>query len=223
MNNKRQIKAAIFDMDGLLINSEPYWHAAELATFTEMGIDPGIKDKLPDTTGLRIDQVIKLWLQAAGISDIAPDSISEKIIAKVTAEIVAQQPLMPGVHKALTLCQQLGLKIGLASASPQALLQTVVTLFDLQNYFMVLSSAQTLPYSKPHPQVYLNAANALGVDPLHCVALEDSVNGMLAAKSARMRLIAIPAPEQTDSPVWSLADAKLPSLNSLTAEILFGG
>lgn len=222
MNKKRQIKAAIFDMDGLLINSEPYWHAAELATFTEMGIDPAIRDKLPDTTGLRIDQVIKLWLQAAEISDITPAAISNKIIEKVTTQIIANQPLMPGVHQALTLCQQLGLKIGLASASPQALLQTVVSLFDLQRYFMVISSAEMLTYSKPHPQVYLNAASALGVDPLQCVALEDSVNGMIAAKSARMRLIVIPAAVQAASPVWSLADAKLTALTALNAEIIVG-
>lgn len=222
MNNKCQIKAALFDMDGLLINSEPYWHAAEVATFTELGIDPVIKQRLPDTVGLRIDQVVKLWLQAAGMNAMDPTTISQRIIDNVTEQIITHQPLMPGVHKALTLCQQLGLKIGLASASPQALLQTVVDLFDLQSFFMVLSSAQTLPYSKPHPQVYLNAASALGLDPLQCVALEDSINGMIAAKAARMRLIAIPAAKQAADPVWSLADAKLTSLATLNAEILLG-
>jgi sugar-phosphatase len=79
------------------------------------------------------------------------------------------------------------------------------------------SSAESLPYSKPHPQVYLNCAASLGVDPMACVALEDSVNGMIASKAARMRSIVVPAEENSRDPRFVLADVKLTTLESLTA------
>ncbi len=83
---------------------------------------------------------------------------------------------------------------------------------------MPLASAEKLPYSKPHPQVYLDCAAKLGVDPLTCVALEDSVNGMIASKAARMRSIVVPAPEAQNDPRFVLADVKLSSLTELTAK-----
>ena len=215
-------KAVIFDMDGILINSEPYWKTAEQVVFDAHGIDPAISQRLPDTTGLRIDQVVRLWLHVAGNKSASATLITQQIIDFVIAKIKDERPLLPGVKHALQLCQQSGMKIGLASASPMSMITTVVSLFELHPYFVTLSSAEKLPFSKPHPQVYLNAAKALGVDPLHCLAIEDSVNGMVAAKAARMRVFTVPALEQTDWPVWALADSKLPSLSALTLDLLQG-
>ena len=215
-------KAVIFDMDGILINSEPYWKFAEQEVFAAQGIDPAIQQQLPDTTGLRIDQVVKLWLQVADNRTANAAHLTQQIIEFVIDKIKLERPLLPGVKQALELCQQAGMKIGLASASPISMITTVVSLFDLHPYFVTLSSAQDLPYSKPHPQVYLNAAKALGVDPLNCLAIEDSVNGMIAAKAARMRVITVPAQEQASWPVWTLADQQLPSLHALTLPMLQG-
>ncbi|WP_241622608.1 hexitol phosphatase HxpB [Rosenbergiella australiborealis] len=222
MPTTHPIKAVIFDMDGILINSEPYWKIAEQKVFSEHGIDPSIQQKLPDTTGLRIDQVVKLWLHVAENRTANAALITQQIIEFVIEKIKAERPLLPGVHHALQLCQQSGVKIGLASASPISMITTVVTLFELHPYFITLSSAESLPYSKPHPQVYLNAAKALGVDPLQCLAIEDSVNGMIAAKAARMKVITVPAEEQAHWPIWCVADRKLSSLNALTLEMLQG-
>jgi len=222
MSGIHTTKAVIFDMDGILINSEPYWKAAEQTVFAAQGIDPEIQHQLPDTTGLRIDQVVRLWLQVAGNKSVNAASITQQIIEYVIDKINEERPLLPGVRHALQLCQQSGVKIGLASASPMSMITTVVNLFELTPYFITLSSAEALPYSKPHPQVYLNAAKALGVDPLHCLAIEDSVNGMVAAKAARMRVFTVPAHEQTEWPVWSLADRKLTSLSELTPDMLQG-
>ena len=93
---------------------------------------------------------------------------------------------------------------------------------DLRDSFDALASAEKLPYSKPHPQVYLDCAAKLGVDPLTCVALEDSVNGMIASKAARMRSIVVPAPEAQNDPRFVLANVKLSSLTELTAKDLLG-
>ncbi|SEQ49353.1 sugar-phosphatase [Rosenbergiella nectarea] len=222
MSGIQPTKAVIFDMDGILINSEPYWKTAEQIVFAAHGIDPAIQQQLPDTTGLRIDQVVKLWLQVAGNKSASATLITQQIIEFVIDKIKDERPLLPGVKHALQLCQQSGVKIGLASASPISMITTVVSLFELTPYFITLSSAEALPYSKPHPQVYLNAAKALGVDPLHCLAIEDSVNGMVAAKAARMKVFTVPAHEQSEWSVWALADLKLPSLNALTLEMLQG-
>ncbi len=110
--------------------------------------------------------------------------------------------------------------MGLASASPLHMLEKVLTMFDLRDSFDALASAEKLPYSKPHPQVYLDCAAKLGVDPLTCVALEDSVNGMIASKAARMRSIVVPAPEAQNDPRFVLANVKLSSLTELTAKDL---
>jgi beta-phosphoglucomutase-like phosphatase (HAD superfamily) len=82
-------------------------------------------------------------------------------------------------------------------------------MFELRDSFDALASAEKLPYSKPHPQVYLDCAAKLGLDPLNCVALEDSVNGMVASKAARMRSIVVPAEEGRHDPRFALADVKL--------------
>ena len=122
----------------------------------------------------------------------------------------------------MALCKAQGLKVGLASASPLRMLESVLALLGLRDQFDAVSSAEHLPYSKPHPQVYLDAAAKLGIDPLCCVTLEDSVNGMIATKAARMRSIVVPAPENRDDPRWVLADARLASLTELTAAHLLG-
>ena len=93
-------------------------------------------------------------------------------------------------------------------------------MFSLEGYFQTRTSAEHLAYSKPHPEVYLLAAESLGVDPLDCVTLEDSFNGMIATKAARMRSIVVPDHALSGDPRWSLADVKLSSLTELTVEHL---
>lgn len=148
--------------------------------------------------------------------------VTESIITRAIALVEETKPLLPGVREAVTLCKSQGIKVGLASASPLHMLEKVLTMFDLRDDFDALASAEKLPYSKPHPQVYLDCAAKLGIDPLNCVALEDSVNGMIASKAARMRSIVVPAHENQDDPRFVLADVKLTSLTELTAAHLRG-
>lgn len=222
MSTERQIRAAIFDMDGLLIDSEPLWDRAEHEVLSELGVDFTRRHELPDTRGLRIDLVVDLWYGQQPWSGPDRAAVVERMIARVISLVEQTRPLLPGVREAVALCKAQGLKVGLASASPLYMLEKVLTMFDLREQFDALASADTLAYSKPHPQVYLNCAAALDVDPLFCVALEDSVNGMIASKAARMRSIVVPAPESQLDPRFALADVKLPSLEFLTRENLCG-
>ncbi|ORM62139.1 2-deoxyglucose-6-phosphatase [Pantoea rodasii] len=221
MSYRRPVLAAIFDMDGLLIDSEPLWDQAELDVFSSLGVDITRRHELPDTLGLRIDQTVRMWYEALPWSGPDQAEVTQRIIARALALVEETRPLLPGVEQALQLCQQQGLKIALASASPLFMLERVLEMFDLRKYFVAIASAEALPYSKPHPQVYLDAAAKLGIDPLNCVTLEDSFNGLIATKAARMRSIVVPAAEYRDDARWALANVKLADLTQLKAEHLF--
>lgn len=212
------IRAAIFDMDGLLIDSEPLWDMAELEVIASLGIDTSLRESMQDTLGLRIDMVVDLWYQLAPWSTPSRETIVKRIIERAMELVDERRPLLPGVEYALQLCRQQNLKIGLASASPLHMQKQVLHTFNLAHYFDFLASAEHLPYSKPHPEVYLNAAQGLDISPLRCVTLEDSVNGMIATKAARMRSIVVPQQEFSNDPRWVLADHKLGSLQELNVE-----
>lgn len=220
MSHALPVQAAIFDMDGLLIDSEPFWLQSENQIFSSIGLDMSLRDKLPDMLGLRIDQVVELWYQVSPWQAPSKENVIQRIIDSTIAMVEKERPLLPGVEHALSLCQSQGLKIALASASPLYMLESVLEMFNIRHYFDAVVSAGDLPYSKPHPQVYLNAAEALGVPPVQCVALEDSVNGMIACKAARMRSIVVPSAEMAADPRWSLADYRLSSLSELTAAMV---
>ncbi|ENP9364780.1 hexitol phosphatase HxpB [Escherichia albertii] len=222
MSTPRQILAAIFDMDGLLIDSEPLWDRAELDVMASLGVDISRRNELPDTLGLRIDMVVDLWYAQQPWNGPRRQEVVERVISRAISLVEETRPLLPGVCEAVALCKKQGLLVGLASASPLHMLEKVLTMFDLRDSFDALASAEKLPYSKPHPQVYLDCAEKLGVDPLSCVALEDSVNGMIASKAARMRSIVVPAPEAQNDPRFVLANVKLSSLTELTAADLLG-
>jgi len=222
MSTPHQIVAAIFDMDGLLIDSEPLWDRAELDVMASIGVDISRRAELPDTLGLRIDMVVELWFAHQPWSGPSREEVTARVIDRAISLVEEKRPLLPGARDAIALCKSQGLKIGLASASPLHMLEKVLEMFDLRDSFDALASAEKLPYSKPHPQVYMDCAAKLGVDPLACVALEDSVNGMIASKAARMRSIVVPAEEGQHDPRFALANAKLTSLVDLTPAHLFG-
>ncbi|UNH25330.1 hexitol phosphatase HxpB [Moellerella wisconsensis] len=220
MSHKLSIQAAIFDMDGLLIDSEPFWSQATKEILAEIGVDFLMADQMPDTLGLRIDHVVELWYQTVPWQGYSQEEVAQKIIDRVISLVEETRPLLPGVNQALELCQSLNLKIALASASPLYMLEKVLELFNIRDYFSAVISAAELPHSKPNPEVYLQAAQALGVNPINCVSLEDSFNGMIAAKAARMRSIVVPDQHHFNDPRWALADVKLASLHELTAKDL---
>jgi sugar-phosphatase len=222
MSTSRQIVAAIFDMDGLLIDSEPLWDRAELDVMESLGVDIRRRNELPDTLGLRIDMVVELWYAHQPWNGPSRQEVTDRIISRAITLVEETRPLLPGVREAVALCKAQGLKVGLASASPLHMLEKVLAMFDLRESFDALASAEKLPYSKPHPQVYMDCAAKLGVDTLACVALEDSVNGMIASKAARMRAIVVPAEEGQQDPRFALADVKLATLVDLTAAHLRG-
>ncbi|PPI88128.1 2-deoxyglucose-6-phosphatase [Candidatus Pantoea edessiphila] len=216
MHTNRNILATFFDMDGIIIDSEPLWIQARNEIISQLNVKLPYHSMLPDTTGLRVDQTICMWYHLLPKNKPSEKEIIESIIIRVMTLIEEKKPLLPGVKFALKLCKEYNFKIGLVSASPLFMLKKILELFDLNSYFDLIISAEYLPYSKPHPQIYLDAASKVKVDPKKCVAIEDSIHGMIATKAALMRSIVIPPIEFNNDPRWCLANIKLDNLTKLT-------
>lgn len=215
-----QIKAVIFDMDGLLIDSEPLWQEAGKATLFSLGYTL-TTEQYHTSTGLRTEEWIAHWFHHFEIDlKLAPSAIAT-ILQKAIENIRERGAMFPGAESILQLCKNEGMKVGLATSSPMEVVEAALNKFSLADRFDVISSAGTLPYGKPHPQVYLQCAEQLGVSPLECLAFEDSFNGMIAAKAARMKCVVVPAFSDFDHPKWEAADLKLKSLDDFQWSLLF--
>ncbi|USH03947.1 hexitol phosphatase HxpB [Grimontia kaedaensis] len=213
------IQAAIFDMDGLLVDSEPFWQDAELTVFQSLGVKITRQDTI-DTTGIRIDQIVKHYYNTQGWEGPSCDEVCDMILDKVIELVSIHKPMKPGVMHALTLCKEANLRIALASSSPMKLINASLEALGIASWFEQCHSAEHLKYGKPHPEVYLNAAESLRIAPQNCIALEDSFTGLLAAKAAQMRAIVVPEHKVAAQDRWVISDVKLNSLDELSPEML---
>ena len=197
-------------MDGLLIDSEPLWEKAGIATLAEYNAVI-TQDEYHKTTGLRTQEWIEYWFTHFSIT--APTKPAVDIIIEKAIDSIREfgKP-MPGVEYIFNYFSERGFKIGLATSSPKSLIDVVVEKLNIGHYLQAITSAEHLPYGKPHPQVFLNCAEALHSSPLECICFEDSFNGMIAAKAGRMKCVVIPAPQQRNEHKWEAADLKLSSL-----------
>jgi sugar-phosphatase len=208
------LRALIFDMDGVLIDSEPFWHEAEMAGFALAGLTLTREDCLT-TTGLRVDALVDHWFARTPWTAPPRREIEAVIVRQVIALIGARGARKPGVGHALDFAARAGLRTALASSSPLVIIDAVLGKLGLGGCFEVVHSAEGEPYGKPHPGVYIHTAEKLGVRPEECVAIEDSPNGVVAAKAARMGCIAVPEPALQGHPWFALADAVIGSLEEI--------
>ena len=213
------IKAVIFDMDGLLIDSEPLWKQAEIDCFNAVGIPVTLEDMLA-LTGIPAPEIAKAIFQKYNQFPMPTEEMGKKINEYAINLILEQKPLMKGVKETLEKLTALGYKLAIASASPRFLLENITKSCGIFDYFSFISSAAELEYSKPHPMVYLNAAKNLGIEPNECIGVEDSVVGMTAVKAASMKCVVIPDPEFKYNPRFSLADVQLDSLFELNEDVI---
>ena len=205
------IKAVIFDMDGVIIDSEPLWRIIMIQSFTELGI-PFSDEHCRITTGLRFKEVAHFWFIKHGITHISIDEFDELVITRLCDLITKEGKSMKGVIEALEFFKSKDLKIGIGTSSNTRLMNTVVQVLNIKHYFDELCSAEHMTYGKPHPMVYLTCAEKLGVNPLHCLVIEDSVNGIIAGKAAQMKVVAIPEDINKNNPKFTIADYSIESL-----------
>lgn len=209
------LSATLFDLDGLLIDSEVLWHKAEVEIFGALGVPLGESDSR-STKGMFVDEVVEYWYSRYPWPDASTSTVVEMLLNRVGDLVESEGRLMPGALHALDLTGDRG-PLALASSTPMELIIRCLKHFGLFDRFTSIHSAEHEPYGKPHPGVFLSAALSLDVTPQACLVLEDSAAGVIAARAGNMSVVAVPEPADLYQPAFALADLVLESLDELSA------
>jgi sugar-phosphatase len=203
----------VFDLDGLLIDSEPFWRRAEIEVFATVGVHV-TEAETRQTMGLRIDDAVHHWFERRPWEGRSPAEVERAVTARVAELIEAEGRPMPGARDLVDLCRQRAIPMAVCSGSYAVVIEAALDKLGLTSSMAAWHSAEWEPLGKPHPGAYLSTADKLGVDPTSCLAFEDSFNGAISAKAARMRVVAVPEPAALASPRWGFCDLVLPSLEA---------
>jgi len=198
-------KAVIFDMDGVLIDSEPLWKIAMEEVFISIGCPLTRKD-FQKTVGLRLDEVIEYWHAHTGWDNTSPKEVENRIVQRMIELLKEYGEPLSGVVDTLKHLKSKNFKIGLATSSYEVLINTVLDTLLIRDYFDFTHSAEKESYGKPHPAVYLSVAKKFNIHPKDCLVIEDSLNGIISGKAARMKVVCIPEKSHSLEPKLSLAD-----------------
>ncbi len=215
------IDAVVFDMDGVLIESEEVWDSVREAYVRERGgrYDEEIQRAM---MGMSSHEWSRYLHEVAGVAD-KPDAINDAVVEQMLTAYREHLPLIPGAVDAV---QRLAARypLAVASSSNRPLIDTVLEVAGLTQSFRATVSSEEVARGKPAPDVYLEAARRLGVAPERCAAVEDSHSGIRSAKAAGMRVVAFPnASYPPDAEALAQADAVIRSLDELTPELVASG
>ena len=214
------IAAVVFDLDGVLVDSEHVWDETRRRLTRERGgrwHDAAQRAMM----GMSSTEWSRYMHDELGVPD-APETIVDEVVRHMTAAYRADLPLIPGAVDAV---QRLAgwLPLAVASSANRPLIDLVLELAGVAASFRSTVSSEEVPRGKPAPDVYLEAARRLEVEPERCAAIEDSANGLRAARAARMLVVAVPnAAYPPDPDALALADVVLPSIEALTIETVLG-
>jgi mannitol-1-/sugar-/sorbitol-6-/2-deoxyglucose-6-phosphatase len=212
------VAAAIFDMDGLLVDSEPIWQEVAIEVFDTVGV-PLTVEMCQEGTGLGTHDFVRYFYDRFPWTGKSREQVEEEII-EIAHERIGQEALiMPGALAAVQFFHERHLPLAVASASPMEIIETVLRRLDLIPYFTLWHSAALEARSKPHPDVYLSTAKKLGVAASRCVSFEDSGNGLRSAHAAGTLTVAVPADFEYHDPKFDLAAIKIPSLIHFNEDI----
>jgi mannitol-1-/sugar-/sorbitol-6-/2-deoxyglucose-6-phosphatase len=213
------INTVLYDMDGLLLDTEPLWGESMLRIAQKHNIEI-TRERFKETRGLRIYEVTEYWSRKYPWQGRHHLEVADEILDDIIALSKLRGSVLAGVENSLKMFKDNGFKIGLASSSPSRMINALVEHFGIQHYFDCITSADAVELGKPNPAVFLHCAENLNSTPKACVVLEDSINGMIAGLAARMKVIVVPEAMHFDDPGFSLADVKLKSLEDLTLELI---
>ena len=212
------IEAVVFDMDGVLIDSEPVWERVR-RRFVASRDGHWPADAQDRLMGMSTAEWSAYISTDFGVG-LTPQQVASQVIAAMAAEYSKHLPLLPGAIDAVRSMSPRW-PLGVASSSPRSLIETVLATAGLLSSFAAFVSSEEVPRGKPAPDVYLAAAERLSVSPKACAAIEDSSNGLRSAAAAGFTVIAVPRPEYPPAPD-ALASARvvLSSLTDLTAHMI---
>jgi HAD superfamily hydrolase (TIGR01509 family) len=214
------IAAVVFDMDGVIVDSEQVWDDVRESYVREVGgtyTDSATRDMM----GMSSVEWSRYMAEELGVPG-TPEEINAAIVQRMLERYGEAPPLIPGAVEAVRRCAERW-PLAVASSSNPELIEVVLDVARLHDVIPVVVSSQEVARGKPAPDVYLEAARRLGVDPTLCVAVEDSHNGILSAKAAGMRVVAIPNPHfPPDETTLAQADLVLRSIDELTPERIEG-
>ncbi|WP_159467914.1 hexitol phosphatase HxpB [Dyadobacter sp. 3J3] len=205
------IKAAIFDMDGLLIDSEPIWTEAATEVMQKVNFKLTHDLKL-QTTGLSIKLFLEFCYRIQPWNTPDRKELEQEILTIAHKNIIANAKPMPGAIELVKNLHAEKIKLAVASASHMELIEAVLRRLEIIDYFDTWHSGELEEHTKPHPAVYISTAAKLGIPVHECIAFEDSFTGLRSAHAAKMITICVPNPEVYDDPKFDLAHYKLRSL-----------
>ncbi len=212
------IEAIIFDMDGVIVNSEEYWWQARVEFAQKRGKVWSFDDQRAAMGRSTVEwaRIMQERLQL----DLSLDAIMSEVIASVNARLEAHLPVLPGAVEAVRASAG-AYPVALASGSPTSVIQEVMRLTGLDQVFRLVVYGDDMQRGKPDPEIYLTTAQRLGVDPSRCLGIEDSGNGLRALKAAGMVAIAVPSPGfPLSDDLLALADKVLGSLTEFSVELV---
>jgi mannitol-1-/sugar-/sorbitol-6-/2-deoxyglucose-6-phosphatase len=186
----RTFKACVFDMDGVLIDTEPVWRQVEVDVFARVGVAL-TDEQLRDTWGMRIEEVVDHWYHERPWHGIRPHAVQREIVREMIEYVRQHGVAMDGAIEAINTARSIGFRVAIASSSSRELIDAVVERLGIGELIDAVCTADDEERGKPDPGVYLSAAQALDVMPAQCVAIEDSPVGVSAAVAAGMRCIGV--------------------------------
>ena len=210
---------AVYDLDGIIIDSEPLWRKAMITGFSQVGLQL-TEDDCRRTTGMRLSEVVQHWYKKSSWKSKSVIEVEANIVDILCDFIQTEGRGMDGMLYSLEFFKKRNINLGIATSSSHKILHTVLDTLQIKSEFLHLQSAENLKFGKPHPEVYLCCAEAMRVNALECLAIEDSLNGIVAAKAAGMKVVAVPEKHNFDDQRFSLADLKISSLNDLSDHVI---
>ncbi|PIS04734.1 MAG: 2-deoxyglucose-6-phosphatase [Candidatus Buchananbacteria bacterium CG10_big_fil_rev_8_21_14_0_10_42_9] len=184
-------QAVIFDMNGVLIDSESFWHEVTYDVYKKFSV-PVENEDMHDTIGFKLEEAIQYWHNKYQWENFDVQKTKEKMTNRMIELVKADGTACNGVYSAIELLLKNNFTLGVASGSSATLVDAVLQKLNIKQYIAVAYSADTEPYGKPHPGTYLSAAKKLQCSPKDCIAVEDSPNGALSANRAGMKCILVP-------------------------------
>jgi HAD superfamily hydrolase (TIGR01509 family) len=210
--------AVIFDLDGVLVDSETVWNDARRQVVEESG-GTWHEDAQRAMMGMSSLEWSRYMREQLGVP-LSAEEISRAVVERLERRYRERLPLLPGAREAVASLAS-HWPLALASSANRSIIALVLELADLGSYFKATVSSEEVAHGKPAPDVYLEAARRISCEPARCAAVEDSANGLRAAASAGMKLIAVPNPHfPPPDDVLATADAVLPSIEALTPQVV---